>query len=347
MFSTRVTEILGIKHPIVEGGMTMAGNGELAAAVSGGGGLGVISTNPGWTSKSERVETVRRHIRIARELTDKPIGANMTLTYFDEFAQNQLKMLIEEKIDVVTTSAGNPKLVLPHLKAAGIKSICVVSNVKQALSAQRAGADIVACEGYEAGGLEGPDELTTMVLTPLVVDALDIPVIAAGGIGDGRAFMAALALGAEGVQMGTAFIAAAECAAHRNVKEAIVASTDLASLIIHRSRGQLSRVLRTPFTEKVHELDKRHAEEELQALMGSGPRVDTDTPANFNRGYRGQMLGDLETGYSSVGQVAGMLKGIKPAAKVISDIIAEAEEIAHQWAARVPGRRASAFAQQA
>jgi enoyl-[acyl-carrier protein] reductase II len=334
MFRTRVTDLLGIRYPIIEGGMTMNGNGELAAAVSNGGGLGVVATNPGWSDKSVRVETVRRHIRRARELTDKPIGANLTVMLLDEFARSQIAMFIEEKIDVVTTSGGSPKHVLPILKDAGIKTICIVSNVKQALSVQAAGADMVVCEGYEAGGLEGLDELTTMVLTPLVADAVDIPVIAAGGIGDGRAFMAALALGAEGVQMGTRFLATTECNAHQRTKEAIAASPDVASVIMHRSRGILSRVLKTNFTKRVQELDHRREEAELQALIGGGQRADKDKPEAFNRAYRGQMLGDLETGYAAVGQVAGLVREIKPAAQVIADMIAQAESIAERWAAK-------------
>jgi enoyl-[acyl-carrier protein] reductase II len=314
--------------------MTMNGNGELAAAVSNGGGIGVVAANPGWSDKSVRVDTVRRHIRLARELTDKPIGANLTLMLFDEYTQAHIAMLIEEKIDFVTTSGGNPKKALPILKDAGIKTASVVANVRQAVSAQECGADLVICEGYEAGGLEGADELTTMVLTPLVADAVDIPVISAGGIGTGRAFMAAMALGAEGVQMGTAFLPTVECNAHQKTKEAIVASSDVASLIMHRSTGVLSRVLKTEFTKKIHELDKRFELDELRSLMGGGQRADKDKPEAFNRAYRGQMLGDLETGYTAVGQVAGLLKEIKPAAQVIADIVAEAETIARRWASK-------------
>ncbi len=334
MFRTRVTDLLGIKYPIIEGGMTMNGNGELAAAVSNAGGLGVVATNPGWSDKSERVDTVRRHIRRARELTDKPLGANLTLMFWDEYAQSQAAMLIEEKIDVVTMSGGNPKPALPLFKQAGIKTICIVSNVRQAVSAQTHGADIVVCEGYEAGGLEGLDELTTMVLTPLIVDAVKVPVIAAGGIGDGRSFMAALALGAEGVQMGTAFMATTECNLHQKTKEAIIASTDAATLIMHRSTGVLSRVLKTEFTKKVHELDRSGSKDELHALMGKGQRADKDKPEAFNRAFRGQMLGDLESGYSASGQIAARLKEIKPAGRVISDIIEEAERIAQRWATK-------------
>jgi enoyl-[acyl-carrier protein] reductase II len=334
MFRTRVTDLLGIKYPIIEGGMTMNGNGELAAAVSNGGGLGVVATNPGWSDKSERVEVVRRHIRRARELTDKPLGANLTMMLFDEYTQSQMAMLIEEQIDAVTMSGGSPKKALPFLKEAGIKTICIVSNVKQALSVQAAGADMVVCEGYEAGGLEGLDELTTMVLTPLIADAIDIPVISAGGICNGRGLMAALALGAEGVQMGTAFLATTECNMHQNTKEAIVASRDAASLIMHRSKGVLSRVLKTEFTKKVFELDRMRADAELQELMGSGQRMDRNNPAAFNRAYRGQMLGDLESGYAAVGQTAALVRQIKPAAQLIADVIAEAEAIANRWAAK-------------
>lgn len=334
MFRTRLTDLLGIKYPIIEGGMTMNGNGELAAAVSNGGGLGVVATNPGWSDKSERVETVRRHIRRARELTDKPLGANLTMMFFDEYAKTQVKMLIDEKIDVVTTSGGSPKHALPLLKDAGIKTICIVSNVRQALSVQAAGADMVVCEGYEAGGLEGLDELTTMVLTPLIADAVHIPVISAGGICSGRGLMAALALGAEGVQMGTAFLATTECNMHQNTKEAIVASGDAASLIMHRSKGVLSRVLKTEFTKKVFELDRTRQEAQLQELMGSGQRMDKENPEAFNRAYRGQMLGDLENGYAAVGQAAALVKAIKPAAQVIADVMAEAEAIADRWAAK-------------
>jgi len=335
MFRTRVTELLGIRYPIIEGGMTMNGNGELAAAVSNAGGLGVVATNPGWSDKGVRVETVRRHIRRARELTDKPLGSNLTLMLWDEYTQNQAEMLIEEKIDVVTMSGGNPKRALPLFKEVGIKTICIISNARQAVSAQESGADMVVCEGYEAGGLEGLDELTTMVLTPLIVDAVDIPVIAAGGISDGRAFMAALALGAEGVQMGTAFLATTECNLHQKTKEAIVASTDVASLIMHRSTGVLSRVLKTDFTRKVHALDRSGKADELRALMGGGQRADKDKPEAFNRAYRGQMLGDLETGYTAAGQVAARIREIKPAAKLIGDIIEEAECIAQRWATKV------------
>lgn len=334
MFNTRVTELLGIKHPILLGGMTMNGNGELAAAVSNGGGLGVVAANPGWSDKSVRVETVRRHIRRARELTDKPLGANLTLMLFDEFAQNHMAMLIEEKIDVVTTSGGNPRKALPYFKEAGIKTLCVVSSVRQAVAAQEGGADMVICEGYEAGGLEGADELTTMVLTPLVSRAVDIPVISAGGIGSGQGFMAAMALGAEGVQMGTAFLPTVECNAHKATKQAIVSSGDVASLIMHRSTGVLSRVLKTDFTTMIHEIDKRNEKDKLRELMGGGQRADKDKPEVFNRAYRGQMLGDLETGYTAVGQVAGILTEIKPAARVIADIIAEAEDIVAEWTAK-------------
>ena len=333
MFRNRVTDILGIDHPILEGGMAIAGNGELAAAVSNGGGLGVVSANPGWSPMTERVENVRQHIRLARKLTSRPIGANVPLFFLDSFADHQVSMLIEEKVDVVVTSGGSPKILTGTLKKAGIKMIHVVSNVRQAIAAQAAGVDIVVCEGYEAGGVEGADELTTMVLTPLVVDAVDIPVVAAGGIADGRGFMAAMALGAEGVQMGTAFLASAECHVHQRFKQAIVESDDAATVMTQRILGRLSRVLKTEFTRRMYDMDRRHAVDELKELIASVPPsiIGSHPSPTINGQYRVQMLGDLENGDGAAGQSAALVRRIKTAAEVIADVIAGAEAISRQW----------------
>jgi len=333
MFKSRVTEILGIEHPVLEGGMSLAGNGELAAAVSNAGGLGIVSANPGWSSMDDRLDNVRQHIRIAKSLTDKPIAANVPLFFVDNFAQRHVAMLIEEKVEVVTTSGGSPKILTALLKNAGIKVIHVVGNVKQALAAEAAGVDLVVCEGYEAGGIEGPDELTTLVLTPLVVDALKIPVVAAGGIADGRGFMAAMALGAEGVQLGTAFLASSECHVHPNFKQAIVSSTDTATVMTQRALGRLSRVLRTEYTSKMAEMDRRGAVDEIRALIASVPATltgKTPTPT-FNGQFRGQMYGDLVNGEGAAGQSAALVREVKTAAAVIHDMLAEAEEIARRW----------------
>lgn len=340
MFASRVTEILGIRYPILEGGMAIAGNGDLAAAVSNGGGLGVVAANPGWSPMTERIENVRRHIRRAKELTDKPVGANVPLFFLDNFANNQVSMLIEEKVDVVITSGGSPKILTGKLKDAGIKMIHVVSNVRQAVAAQAAGVDIVVCEGYEAGGVEGADELTTMVLTPLVVDAVDIPVVAAGGIADGRGLMAALALGAEGVQMGTAFLAASECHVHPRFKQAICESPDTATVMTQRILGRLSRVLKTDFTMKMVEYDRRYAVEELKAHIESVPPsiIGSNPSPTINGQYRVQMLGDLEHGDGAAGQSAALVKAVKPAAQIIAEVIGGAQVIAAQWAANGAGR---------
>ncbi len=333
MFSNRVTDILGIRYPILEGGMAIAGNGELAAAVSNGGGLGVVAANPGWSPMTERIENVRQHIRRAKALTDKPVGANVPLFFLDNFANHQIAMLIEEKVDVVITSGGSPKILTGKLKAAGIKMIHVVSNVRQAIAAQAAGVDIVVCEGYEAGGIEGADEITTMVLTPLVAQAVDIPVVAAGGIADGRGFMAAMALGAEGVQMGTAFLAASECHVHPRFKEAIVNSPDAATVMTQRILGRLSRVLKTDFTVKMVDMDRRNAIDELKDLIASVPPsiIGSNPSPTINGQYRVQMLGDLENGDGAAGQSAALVKEVKGAADIIAEVIAGAEAIACRW----------------
>ena len=225
MWKTRVTELLGIEYPIIQGGLSMAGNGELAAAVSNAGGLGMIGSNPGWVPAEQRKENLRHHIRTAKALTSKPFGVNFTLFTLRDVAEQQMDVAIEEGVKVAVSSGGNPRLFTRKLKDAGLLVMQVVGNQRQAKTAEEAGVDIIIAEGYEAGGNNFPDELTTMVLIPYIVDAVNVPVVAAGGIADSRAFMAALALGAQAVQMGTAFIPTKECHVHQAYKEAIVAST--------------------------------------------------------------------------------------------------------------------------
>ncbi|MCH7554074.1 MAG: nitronate monooxygenase, partial [Chloroflexi bacterium] len=232
MWNTRVTEILGIQYPIIEGGMAVAGNGELAAAVSNAGGLGVVSSNPGGLSAAQRIENVRDHIGRTKSLTDKPFGVNFPIFILADDADAYGDMVIEEGVTVVACSGGSPKGFTRKFKDAGLTVLHVVASVRQALSAQEAGVDIVVAEGFEAGGVNSPDEVTTMVLTPAVAAALDVPVVAAGGIGDARGFMAAMALGAEGVQMGSAFVHAAVLDQHRSVG--------------HRYAGGMRRQLQRP-----------------------------------------------------------------------------------------------------
>jgi len=246
MIKTRVTELLGIETPIIEGGMAIAGNGELAAAVSNGGGLGVVSSNPGWSKQSERTENVRQHLRRAKALTEKPLCANMSLQLIGKNPERHLDMLVEEGVKIVVTSGGSPGVLTQTAKDYGLTVMHVVANVRQARRSEDSGVDIVICEGYEAGGIEGADEVTSMVLIPSVVAAVSIPVVGAGGFGSGRGMVAALALGAEGIQMGSAFLATTVCHVHQNFKQAIVAADDTGTVMIQRMIGRLSRVIKTP-----------------------------------------------------------------------------------------------------
>lgn len=337
MWKTRLTEILGIDYPLLEGGMAIAGNGELAAAVSNAGGLGMVSSNPGWAPVEDRTENVRRHIQRAKELTEKPFGANFPIFILSDIADQHIEMLLEEDIQVVAQSGGNPKLHTKRLKDAGLTVLHVVGNVKQALAAEDAGVDVVIAEGYEAGGVNGPDEVTSMVLTPCVVDAVQIPVVTAGGIADGRGLVAAMALGAEGVQMGSAFLATYECHVHDSFKDAIVDAKDTGTLITQRALGRLSRSLRNPFTEKMRELDKRAATDEMKQFLGAamdkGDKTNTPT---IDVQYVGQMQGDLENGEAALGQTAGLIREVRSASDVVQAVVTQATEIMGRWQGRAP-----------
>lgn len=312
MWKTRVTELLGIEHPIIEGGMSMPGNGELAAAVSNAGGLGVIGSNPGWVPVEQRPENLREHIRRTKALTSKPFGVNLTLFALEAMAPKAIDVAVEEGVRIAISSGGSPKLYTKKLKDAGFVVLHVVGNVRQAQTAEAAGVDAVVAEGYEAGGVNSPDELTTMTLVPYVVDAVRVPVVAAGGIADSRALVAALALGAEAVQVGSAFIMTRECHAHPNYKKAIMAARDTDTIITQRALGGRNRSLKNPFSLKVAELDQRGAVEELKAFLGWGKTRE------------GMILGDAVDGDLSIGQVAGRLKEIRSAGDVVRDMMAGA-----------------------
>jgi len=309
MWKTRVCEILGIEYPIIEGGMTMAGNGELAAAVSNAGGLGMIGSNAGWVPAEQREENLRKHIRIAKSATDKPFGVNFTLAGMKELASKLMDVAVEEGVPVAACSGGSPRLYTKRLKDAGLKVIHVLANSSQAKTAEEAGADIVVAEGYEAGGLDSLDELTTLVVVPYVVDVVKIPVVAAGGIFDSRGFLAAMALGAEGVQIGTRFVATHECAVHPDYKQALVNAGDTDSYIIERIRGIRRRALKNKLVNHLMELDLKGAREEMDKLLGPG------------RVREGTLLGDVEDGELSGGQVSGMIKSIQSAEEVVRSII--------------------------
>jgi enoyl-[acyl-carrier protein] reductase II len=313
MRETRVCGLLGIKYPIIQGGMTWIANAELAAAVSEAGGLGTISPNAGMRIEDNVELNLVQQIRLARELTAKPFAVNIVVLIPEIAAL--VDVLIEEGVPVVTTSAGNPRLYTPRLKDAGIKVLHVVSSVRQAQVAEDSGVDAVIAEGFEAGGHNGFDELTTMVLVPQIVDAVEIPVIAAGGIADGRGLAAAFALGAEGVQMGTRFIATTECNAHPDFKRRIIESPDTGTMITGRALSP-TRTLRNRFAAKVSEMDRRGTTaDELLALIGMG------------RSRMGQLEGDVENGELYCGEASGMVRDVVPVGDIIKKIVADYDRV--------------------
>lgn len=302
---TRITELLGIEYPIIQGGMAWVAEYHLAAAVSNAGGLGLIGT------ASAPAEWVREQIREAKKLTDKPFGINIMMIspYADEVA----KVAVEEGVAVITTGAGSPEKYIKMWKEAGIKVIPVVASVAMAKRMQRCGADALVAEGTEAGGHIG--ENTTMVLVPQVVDAVEIPVIAAGGIADGRGMAAAFMLGAEAVQMGTRFVAAKESIVHANYKEKLIKSKDIDSEITGSSTGHPIRVIRNKMSREYLKMEKEGATlDELEQLtLGSLRKAVMD--------------GDVVNGSLMAGQIAGMIQDELSCKEIITSIVSEAERL--------------------
>ena len=293
----RICELLGIKYPIIQGGMAWVATAELAAAVSNGGGLGLIAAG------GAPAEVVREQIKKARTLTDKPFGVNVML--MNPNADEIMRIIIEEKPAVVATGAGNPGKYIAGLKEAGIKIMPVIASVAMAKRMEKAGADAVIAEGTEAGGHIG--ELTTMVLTPQVVDAVSIPVISAGGYADSRGTRAAFALGADGIQVGTRFICSTECLAHENYKNAVLKAKDRDAVVTGRSTEAQVRALKNKLTREYDRLEKEGASfEEIEALGVGGLR-------------RAFEEGDVQTGSLMAGQSAAMVKAIEPCADIIQD----------------------------
>ena len=299
---TKITEMLGIEYPIIQGGMAWVAEHHLAAAVSEAGGLGLIggANAPG--------EVVREEIRKARELTKKPFGVNVML--MSPHADDVAKVVVEEGIKVVTTGAGIPGKYMGMWKEAGIKVIPVVASVAQARLMEKSGADAVVAEGCEAGGHIG--ELTTMVLVPQVADAVNIPVIAAGGIADGRGMAAAFMLGAKGIQMGTVFAASKESVIHENYKNSILKAKDIDSRVTGRSTGHPIRVLRNDMARKYLEMEKEGAPfEELEKMtLGSLRRAVQE--------------GDAKNGSLMAGQIAGMIKEERSCEDIIKSTVSDA-----------------------
>lgn len=298
-----INKLFGIKYPIIQGGMIWCSGWELASAVSNSGGLGLIG------SGSMYPEILREQIRKCKAATDKPFGVNVPLLYPN--IEEHMKIIVEEDIKIVFTSAGNPKTWTQHLKNHGITVVHVVSNVKFAKKCEEAGVDAIVAEGFEAGGHNGREETTTLVLIPMVKKAVNIPVIAAGGIGSGQAMAAAFALGAQGVQIGSRFVATTESSAHINFKNTVINTNEGDTQL---SLKQLTpvRLIKNEFFKRVDELEKKGASvEELSTLLGRG------------RAKKGMFEGDLVEGELEIGQVSGAINKIQSVDEVVKEIIAD------------------------
>lgn len=303
-------EKLGMKYPIIQGGMAWAGTGHLAGAVSEAGGLGIIGTGY-W-----KADKVREEIRRARQVTDKPFGVNVML--LSRHIREVFDVIIEEGVQVVATGAGDPSPFIEELHSHGILVIPVVPSVGLAKMMEKKGVDAVVAEGMESGGHIGM--LTTMTLVPQVVDALNIPVIAAGGIADGRGVAAAFMLGASGVQMGTRFLASAESEVHENFKNAVVKAKDIDTLVTGELLGNRARVLKT-------KMSKNFVKQERIEI--TKPKPDADVIEELENGSlrRAVLDGDKENGAFMAGQISGMIHEIKPVAEILEDVWSQAEDL--------------------
>ncbi|MFC2010843.1 DUF561 domain-containing protein [Chloroflexota bacterium] len=305
MLKTAISDLFGIKHPIIQGGMAHLGTAELVSAVSNAGGLGIIGAGyyqPDW---------VRQQIRLTRQQTSQPFGVNIQLT--SPFTEQVVNVVLQEKVAVVATGAGNPEAYILGFKQAGIKVMPVVASVALAKRLEQAGADVIVAEGMESGGDIG--ETTTMALVPQVVDSVHIPVVAAGGIADGRGLVAALALGAQGIQMGTRFVCSNDCIAHPGYKQKILDAHDRSTLVTRQTTGYPLRSLQNELTDRFLELEKAGISKDELELFDQG------------RMYLGLIEGNIEDGSLLAGQIAGLIKDIKPVRVIIEEIIAEAETI--------------------
>lgn len=301
--NNRITALFNIQYPIIQAGMIWASGWKLASAVSNAGGLGLIGAG------SMYPEVLREHIQKCKAATHKPFGVNIPLLYPD--IDQLIQIIIEEKVPVVFTSAGNPKTWTARLKAEGIKVVHVVSSSRFAKKAEDAGCDAVVAEGFEAGGHNGREETTTLVLIPAVRTAVSIPVIAAGGIATGRQMLATMILGADGVQIGSRFICTPEASSHANFKGAIISASEGDTQLSMKKLVPV-RLLKNEFFRQIEEAETRGAEpEELQQILGRA------------RAKRGMFEGDLHEGELEVGQVAALIHEIKPAAAVVEEIMSD------------------------
>lgn len=303
----RITQLFNTQYPVVQGGMIWVSGWKLASAVSNAGGLGLIGAG------SMYPDVLREHIQKCKKATDKPFGVNVPMLYPD--IEKIMDIIVEEGVKIVFTSAGNPKTWTSFLKEKGITVVHVVSSVKFALKAEAAGVDAVVSEGFEAGGHNGREETTTFTLIPMVKEQVKIPVIAAGGIGSGRGMLAAMVLGADGVQIGSRFAATLESSAHDNFKQTIV---DVKDGDTHLTLKELApvRLVKNKFYQEVQELYQQNPTiEQLKELLGRA------------RAKRGMFEGNLDDGELEIGQIAGLIHEIKPAKEVLEAIIAEYEQV--------------------
>lgn len=315
---TRITEMLGIQHPIIQGGMHFVGFAELAAAVSNAGGLGIITalTQP-------TPELLAKEIARCREMTDKPFGVN--LTFLPAFAKppypEYIRAIIEGGVKIVETAGRNPEAVMPYLKAAGIKVIHKCTSVRHSLKAEAIGCDAVSVDGFECGGHPGEDDVPNFILLPRAAEELKIPFVASGGMADGRSLVAALALGAEGINMGTRFIATKEAPVHENVKKAIVAASELDTRLVMRGLRNTERVLNNAGVQRLLEIEHDKGDaltiaDVYEQVAGIYPKVMRD--------------GDVEAGAWSCGMVAGLIHDIPTVKELIDRIMSEADSLIKQ-----------------
>jgi enoyl-[acyl-carrier protein] reductase II len=303
MMKTRITELFSIQYPIIQAGMVWCSGWELAAAVSNAGGLGLIG------SGSMDAQTLRVHIRKARQATSLPFGVNIPLLY--SHVEDIMNLVIEEQVPIVFTSAGNPLTWTRKLKDNKIKVAHVIANVKFAKKSEDAGVDAIVAEGFEAGGHNGKEETTTFTLVPLIRKNTSLPLMAAGGIASGRGMLAAMALGAEGVQIGSRFVASAESSAHPGFKNRVLATEDGGTRLALRSLNPV-RLLKNELSRKLEEAELRCADrDELRSILGQG------------RSRLGMFEGNLTEGELEIGQVAAFIDDIRPASDIIRDILQE------------------------
>jgi len=303
---TRITTLFGIELPIIQAGMIWCSGWRLAAAVSNAGGLGLIGAG------SMYPEVLREHIQKCKAATSKPFGVNVPLLYPD--IQQLMDIIVDEGVKIVFTSAGNPKTWTSYLKERGIKVVHVIANTKFARKCEEAGVDAIVAEGFEAGGHNGREETTTLVLIPMICDAVKIPVIAAGGIGNGRQMLAAMALGAEAVQVGSRFVASKESSAHDHFKQAVITSNEGDTQLTMKKLVPV-RLLKNKFAEEIQAAEASGASaEEQKEILGRA------------RAKKGMFEGDLNEGELEIGQVSAMLDEILPAAEIVNGMMSELKE---------------------